>query len=273
MRQTTALLLALSSTACFSVHSVQEWNEDEPSGIPFYAAHGVWKQTTTYTLTWLEVSIAHAGDLEDPIAVFLLKEKGWDRAKAMEALAAEDPVAAFREAFAAYLFSSEELGKELSGESLASHLTRSLIGNTVEPLAVADYDRRYAYNVRAPFIGSAGSMLELAADGTLRKADAKVDTTKLADVLPISDLLTVALGAFLVEGMGGDRQLSLREKGYTYTFTKRIPWETPPQEPLAFDTQTIPFTRVPLDAGTRPKPKPGKTIEFGGTILVPEEMK
>ena len=273
MRPTIALGLALlPSTGCYSVHSVEKWTDTEPNGVPFYAARGVWKQTTTYTLTWLEVSIAPVGEQENPSAVFLMKERDWNREKAMQALEADDPVAAFSEAFAASLFSSAELGQELSGESPVSHLRRSLIGNTVEPLAVADYGQRYAYNVQAPFIGTASSMFELGADGTLRKAEAKVDSTKLADVLPISDLLTTALGLGVME-MSDDYQLSMREKGYVYTFTQRLEWESPPKAPLAFDTNTIPFTRVPLEAGAKPKPKPGKSIEFGGTILMPEEMK
>jgi hypothetical protein len=276
MRQTVALLLALSSSACFSVHSVEEWDGAKPAGIPFYAARGAWKQTTTYTVTWLELSLARLGDEANPIAVFLLGERGWDRAKAMEALQSDDPAAALRQTFDKALFSPDQLAAGLHAEERRLSddvpLTLTLIGNTVEPIAVPDYDQRYAFNVRVPFIGSASSMLELASDGTLRKGEAKLDTTKLADVLPISDLLTTAFGLGLTESTD-DHQLSLREKGFVYTFTKRLPWETPPQEPLAFDTKTIPFTRAPLDAGAKPKPKPGKAIEFDGTILVPEETK
>jgi hypothetical protein len=280
MLKALAVALLLSLPACYPVHSVKAWSADDPRGIPFYAPQGKRKQTTSYTVTWLEVSLVPTGG--GATKLFLIRESQWDRAKALALLTEDDAPTKFEAAFRAALLAPAEIQHGLSTPRRqlddGRPLLVALVGNSIEPLVEVDYGTRYAYNVHAPLIGTGNSLVELGGDGTLKKADAKVDSSKLADVLPIEEVLKAAFGISsdaerMAPGTTTKYQLDVQQKGYLFAFTKKHPWTAEVEPPLPFDTEANPFTRTALDASAKPKPKPENAIEFSGTIVPPKESK
>ena len=68
-----------------------------------------------------------------------------------------------------------------------------MVSNVITLETVVDYDDVYYYNVNIPLFGTANATMKLAGDGTLTEATTNVDTTKLAEEIPLSEFLTKKL--------------------------------------------------------------------------------
>lgn len=315
------LVLLVSVPSCISAVSVSTWDPDRPDGLPFFAKVGRLKQKTVRARTWLDVTLTvlhekAAGDRSKPSTMRIaIPEGAWAPKAVSDALAHAAKVAngvaatpenlpvALRRATEAFVDSAAgglpsldpltlfHAGKPEplpSGSSIAEHV----MANEVSIVAEPDYSNPLGFNVRAPFFSSATASLDVAPDGTLAKASAGLDTSKLADAIPLKDYLSAALGlasaASETVPKGVDRFVVLAEarvEGLKFTLTRTLPLGTRASKPgsdranvtavepdlkrnpLTFlDAQSV--TRSPLNAP--PAGDDDDKIQFSGSVALPK---
>jgi hypothetical protein len=169
----------------------------------------------------------------------------------------------------------------------ANGLSDAVASNSVTVDSVVDYTKQYFLNVTSYPFTSSTSNFELNADGTLSKGGATIDTTKLADVIPLNSYLSkvvehiapkVAVAAGLAGAAAVPRykiQLSISEQGYQYTLTKisalTVSSLASCSNPaLTFGTDL--WTRAPLGGAASDDGKADKSKQylFQGTVTPPK---
>ena len=114
-----------------------------------------------------------------------------------------------------------------------------MISNTASVEAMVDYDTKYYYNVRRPWIGSAEATAKLNQDGTLSEGSGKAESKtvqSLLDLVASTDLLSVkgrpsrADIALMPSGASVEfvqLQLSIKQEDFRHIRTAYLPDGSP----------------------------------------------
>lgn len=245
--------LALALTSCFSIYTIDKFNPEKPGGIPFFTKKLVAEQTTTYSLTWLKVSVeakpaspspgAGGTPPEGPApllksAVWLVDEHLWNPADVSAAATSATSLEDLRDKLDSSWFLDVKRindalqlkrGSAPTGLIQFSPLLLSMLSNSFKVIAENDYSQTYQINVDVPVFGSGSAGVKLAADGSLAEASGGVDATGFADVIPLKGLLEKQLG--LAEFMAPppvaapslEFNFVVEQQGYLYSLVKKFP--------------------------------------------------
>ena len=206
--------MALAVTVLGGCRAVSVWESASPTkplkGIPFYGKTAANKQTTSRVHTWQRATLT---------AMYVYADSGRPSRKEVAAVHVFDiPVinrsdlSAIQQAVAE--FNGSEYGDPMgkvrgivkvlgSISFVPDTLTLGrgrLMANTVEQVVVTDYSRRLYINSGQSWPGSSKVASELAADGTLSKADATVESkptelaTAIASLFPATSAFNALLG-------------------------------------------------------------------------------
>ncbi len=294
-----ALLVGLS--ACFSVYTVERSDPDNPTGIPFFAKRLINEHTTSYALTWLEVTVTvkpveqpnkqgeQSKNTAEHKGTWLVREDLWnpsivsnaaDEATSLDDLRDRldkelpglflDPGSIIQ----ALDFARPDVGEE-EKEPTHEGLVLSLIANATKVVAENDYEHPYSVNIRIPWFGTGSGTIKLGNDGSLAEATASVDT-KFADSIPLKGLLEKAFAiSTLVEPEPSKRSVNFvidsAQRGYLYSFRARSPAadKCVDYSPLRFLPWTYQFERTVLGS-----PKDGSdsdnAVSFSGAVKLPK---
>ena len=161
------------------------------------------------------------------------------------------------------------------------HLDQHLLANNSSFDSIVDYQNKYYFNTTVPPFGITTASMELAADGTISKASSTVDSTKLADLVPLKELLIdkwgiekIASGAALATvPRDYSWALSINTNGFKYTLEKTHPINSGLNLlPLNFNTSGISISREEFSKSNSAQKKANKNaISIQGTIILPEK--
>lgn len=285
-------LAAVTTYGCstFNVHKGQ----DRIAGVPFYGKVGKLKQATAYSRSWIELEFTFAdvnGGTRSNVqtAVLRLQESTFDGTAFNAGLTAaqaeaRNPNATPSTVAAAFLggapaikqISIQDIVKESATDftPTPTSLLQSLLSNVTEPITEVDYSTVYYYNARTPVFGSTSATIKLAADGSLTEASSSVDSTKLAEEIPLAEFLTKAFG-LPVSAVAGtttrELSVSVTRRGYVYTLTKlHDPTAARKQSPLAFGSEDS-VVRTVLGAEGGKKESTGREATFQGSVSLPKD--
>ena len=304
--------------------------EAEVGGVPFYLKKAAVQQATVYERTWMNAIItytpydADGKPIKHGIRKHIIKLAGntFDRGHLINSAsqvvcAADDQafvkdVVQLEDALVAgcsaarpinCAFKNGDLERESSsdfpgdGQSL-TFLTQSRVSSKTDRVEIVDYNQMYYFNSTIPPFGTTTAHIELNSDGTLTKADSTVDTTKLAEVLPVKDLLLDRLGlvpppaavpddaeaADLDElrdscGLTDDERqkrgvdVSVELDGYSYTLTKMHPDLTVEglnRMPLLFKDPKASIERTRFGKKSTKPEASNNAIKFSGAVELPK---
>lgn len=301
-----ALMILLGLNGCSAV-TISRDGTESVKGIPFYTKKGMKKHTEVISRTWLDAKLelcALKGGKREACesAIVRIREdqaeqslllKAEDAAKGKlpdavgEANAEEakagpklsDIVNAYSTALGDAKLSMKDIFDETKMTNdgklaVASKLAETVISKETATVAVADYSNKYYYNARVPVFGSAGIAIKLAGDGTINEASANLDTTKLADVIPLKEILSKAAGISTMaakmapeEAPKFSLEITYGQNGYLYTKTAlRELNPTAKQDDTTWDS----VVRTKLNSGENPSGDSGKGITFKGAITLPK---
>lgn len=289
------LLTTVLGSSCYSVYTVERANPEHPKGIPFFAKRMMAEQTTTYVLSWYEVTavekpLSEAGTVDPKAperkAVWLARQSTWDP-EIVTAVLNNEKVTSLDELhkeLSALFISADKIASDLAfssghntpqAEPTFDVLTKSMTANTVKVFPENDYDSPYEINIDAPYSGTASGTIKLGVDGSLSEATVSVDT-KLTDVLPLKGALESALGFGPLDAKPKRKvafAISIEQKGYVYSFSAKQPANKltdTPLSPLRFLPWVHYFESKPIGAAT-PESDPSKTATFSGAVKLPKE--
>lgn len=290
-----------------SVYNVYDDNKANVKGIPFYIKKGHVKQVTIYTRSWIETTINYYridGNKKiegtERSASISISEPTYDQIKLFNIF--EKVIKSAQNGFGAAIDKFHNLLEQSCGKNINCEITPQMIANeassdeisprlllqamasnssSYEP--IVDYNKLYYFNARVPLFGTTKASTKLAADGTLTEVSTSVDYSKLAELIPLKELLIDRWGleeiavALKKEEKPTIRNyvltLSICINGYKYSLTKyhkyKIGLNLPP---LRFDTDNISVNRVKF--GTESKSDNGKkkkAISIEGSIILPED--
>jgi hypothetical protein len=174
---------------------------EQVGGIPFYAKKAVYNQTTTYSQTWLTVTInverSFLTEKDEKIENQFIDSQSYDRVFSKSKISELDKLKL--EIISSGSLDETKVKDLITKFGAIEKLTdfnsveAEMIGNMVKEELVTDYSKTYYLNAPLPWFGSSSLSQELSSEGTLNKAEAKPDT-KLAEgissLIPISDFLT-----------------------------------------------------------------------------------
>lgn len=307
MQNATIVLIcsiAISGCSAFSVYDSDGTNK---KGVPFFLKTGKVKQTTSYTRSWIEATINFSvinGDNAEHdsqrVATIRISKETYDQYELIKAFADADK-SAMEGGFSGAVTSLQtSLSKSCKGEprincvinqqtmsdessptnTLPKLLFQALESNSSEYVTLVDYDKPYYFNATIPAFGTATATAKLAPDGTLTEATSTVDSTKLAELIPLKELLLSKLG---LEKTGQTAlstgkiapyslTLSITDNGYKYGLVKFHPYSSGLNfEPLKFSDKDVSVTRVKYADQSAKKDDPKKnSISIEGTIVLPE---
>ena len=315
MRRAAPILLATLLCSCVSTALVHEGGQ-RVSGIPFYMKTSVPHQATEYEVRWYEVQLSvhvkrtevvHTVVDDEPRLRPVVSSRPELRSGTVQ-LDQPDVLAYLHNRF------DERDVDSLRGavSSLASAIDPEdeiragravVVGNRLGRREFVDHGRVYYLNARMPWFGTGTVNPTLNSDGTLGKAELKSESTpeKLAELLPISEVLTAALvdeedpeetevvtymdgirvlvtddGTESVIGVGRPRvettiELRIVPRTLRRTYSKDLAQDESHDE-LGPDTPGVSFEDKAVAGATGGGPKPmGKAIQFSGSIQLPKE--
>ena len=269
-------------------------------GVPFYVKTSKVKQVTQYSRSWIEVQLDYA--VLDPASgkqsgkqsvIFLADPNKFEPQDAYaaygQALTEVDNgfravEQEFRSEFSTQckcdLSHSQLLTQTDSTAGSWPNLKQTLISNDTSVVTVVDYDHLYYFNSKVPPFGTSSATIKLAGDGTLTEASSTVDTTKLADLIPLKELLVDRLGlaapapggapALGVGATVGTLAMSVRTNGYHYRVTKIHQKGTSlNQDPLDI-TNNKTIVRSEFGSSSA-KAESSDAIKISGTVQLPKQ--
>jgi len=307
-----AILASLTVTACSSFDIYDDKGESV-KGIPYYIKKGAVKQTTAYSRSWLEVTIEYSKVKADGKAVsgsknsakFDIQMGNYDSIELLNAFAeAQEQVdSGFAIAFGTF---KTELDKGCSTSTINCSISPSdksddLSAKTPTPLnvhqefisnkatyeSIVDYSKIYYFNTTVPPFGTTTGSVTLAADGTLTTGTSTVDTTKLAEVIPLNEILLkkFKLGDYLPSVTSTDKSntkskppiptpiltISINKKSYQYNLTKHLPYNSGLNlTPLDFNSSDISIAVVTSNSSSGKPAANSNAIKLNGTIELPK---
>ena len=277
-------LLAVLSIGCQNAR-VHDGEGKSLPGIPFFAKKVVFKQTSSYEVGGLLVTLRL--DPKDPSSAQsrLVPATAAGQAKVQ---ALRDAITVCRSAAADACRHTVQAAFDALPVLDPAKAPNDLIANTVEPVVVVDDSRVLYLNSWFPVFGSSSVAPELAADGTLSKATVST-TSEWATVatafLPIKEFLT----AKLVPTPTGVKaaapetiECEISRAGYVYDFVGFFPRDKDPRtctqpptctaKPIPFDLSNGLFVRRPIGAATEKKDD-GKKVDFSGEVTIPKDKE
>jgi len=300
---------SLILTACSSF-DISDSQEEPVEGVPFYVKKGVVKQTSIYSRSWIEVELEYAVVKPDgkPItgtensAKFDIKLDSFHNIELLRAFASAQREIDNGFSAAFLVFKSElydscssttknclidplEKSKDLASTTFSpSSVHQELISNKAKYESVVDYDSKYYFNTTVPFFGTTTGSVTLATDGTLTTGTSTVDTTKLADVIPLNEYLLkkFKLGDYLPEAMiedDGDQQaaptailsISINKKSNQYNLVKYHSYSSGLNlAPLTFSTPNVSVEVITSNSSSSAPAASSNAIKINGTIELPK---
>ncbi len=273
--RTSMALLAVLAIGCQNAR-VQDGDGNSLPGIPFFAKKVVFKQTSSYEVTGILVTLRLDTKPGAPTQSRLVPAGTGGQAKVQELRAA---IAGCRTATADACRSSVQAAFDNLPALDPSKAPNDLVANTVEPIVVVDSSRVLYLNSWFPVFGSTTVAPELAADGTLSKATVSTTSdwaTVATSLLPITGLLPAKSVGFLhAEGTAPECEITSGVLVYDFVgFFPKDPRECakPPActaRPIPFDLSSGLFVRRPIGAATETK-EAGKKVGFSGEVTIPK---
>ena len=312
MRQSLIWLIMLSAVCALlpgcTAFSVHDDANNKKKGVPFYIKQGKVKQTTVYSRVWVDVTIDYqrlpSGEKipgTERAFAFVLSSSSYDQVLLMATFNDPDVVdeddfqvamANLTKALNSDCRSSNKnciipqkvLDRETDPEhAIPCNLVETLEANGAVQVTVVDYTNTYYFNTAVPAFGTASATAELAADGTLTKATSSVDSSKLADLIPLKELLVDKLGlspplAELDSKLAAmivpvhKTAISIGRDGYNYTLTKlHPPASTLNPDPLTFNSTEISVSRARFGKHVQGAASASEnTISIEGAIVLPD---
>lgn len=306
------LFASISITAC-SAFDVYDKSGNNKLGVPFYLKTGKVKQVTSYTRRWIEAKINYQKlSSGKPIkgtersAIFAIEHDTYDQVRLLESFAASKSGGEFTAAIISF---KNQLKKSCDGrinceisprmiiEQSSSKreksdiLSQKMESNISSYKVIVDYENPYYFNANIPLFGTATATAELATDGTLTKATSTVDSTKLADSIPLKELLLDKWGLvaeFSPENTTGGLNdlppatqrnhlitISISTNGYKYSITKYYPYSSGLNLiPLEFCDKKTSISKTNFSSIPKKKEdKKNNAIRFDGSIVLPESKE
>ncbi|MEW8437570.1 MAG: hypothetical protein AB2689_05375 [Candidatus Thiodiazotropha taylori] len=310
MIKTIILSIGIMSLTGCSAFKVHDKDDKYRQGVPFYAKTGKVKQVTSYTRSWIVVKIDYQqinADGEsikgaERSAVFNISNKSYDQAELLNSFATSDTGGEFSQTIILFKNQLRESCKnqvncELTPQEIIKEssltMTKSVIlsqeleSNSSSYEVIVDYENPYYFNANIPLFGTATATAKLATDGTLTEASSTVDSTKLADSIPLKELLLDkwGLGGAVSDAgtadalVGGasvaDRSyllsISISTNGYKYSISKYHPISSGLNlSPLKLSDDGISVFKAQFGNTSNKKEKKKNAIEFDGSIVLPE---
>lgn len=299
------VLCALLIGGC-SAFRVNDNNKENIKGVPFYIKKGIVKQNTSYSRSWIEATINYYKINVDKkalgterSAIFSISQSTYNQIELLKsfAIANEASLNGFGEAISTLHSLLEESCKnkincEISPQNIANEADINVVSpslllqvlelNTTSYEAIVDYENPYYFNATVPPFGTTTASLKLAPDGTLSEVSSTVDSSKLADLIPLKELLVDKWGLGKIADKDSLAALAERDfaftlsisiNGYKYNLSKVHPYNLGlNMPPLGFDTDGISVSRTKF--GNEPKKddeKKKKAISIEGSIVLPED--
>lgn len=281
-----AALLLVPVSGC-SVYRVSDSSGRPLGGIPFYARSAECRQQTIWQEDVRNVSLqvvelvsgtGEAGKRERSIfsASKLVAGRTIDGATALRKTAQETTTLAHLDA----LYAAFEALPAYQPADWANPTYLVLAANSNAPHHIVDYSRPYFLNTTRPITGSASATAEIAADGTLSKASAEVESKTLETLLamvPIKEkLLDRWIGSPDISALTDEAnilaRLEIEYRPVLHTLTRSTPLtqQCPQLEPIAATEQrSASYTRTQVTAPREAAQAPGQGIGFTGQITLP----
>ena len=304
MKRTILLVICVllfTSCSAFRVHE----NNKAVKGIPFYIKKGMVKQETSYTRSWIEATINYYkinGDKKklgtERSATVYISESTYNQIELLKIFVEADKAAS--SGFGAALTKFHTLltentmpqsNSEITPQTIKieasldtkspTSLLQSLESNSSSFESIVDYTQKYYFNATIPPFGTTTSTAKIASDGTLSEASSTVDSTKLAESIPLKELLIDKWG--LEKIFGAEKEvktprdfsftLSVSTNGYKYTLTKYHKFTSELNfVPLKFSDKGISVSRAKFgDTKENDDEKDKKSISINGSIVLPED--
>jgi len=176
-----------------------------------------------------------------------------------------------------------------------NNLIESIISNTFETVATVDYSTKYYFNTRIYPFSTNDSTITISDKGTLTEASNNIDTTGLAEVIPLNDFLLDKLSIGVGEDptpIAGANKIMQRQNinqnipkieyklifitkidGFKYELIKTINnANSIPNNPLTIGDKGISVIRSKIGqmAQKPDKPKDDKSFIINGSITPPK---
>jgi hypothetical protein len=278
-------LLAVLSIGCQNARVHDQDGKSVP-GIPFFAKKVVFKQTSSYEVRGLLVTLRLD---PKPGAAAQSRLVAADAAGQAKVQALRTAIAGCRSAAADICRSSVQAAFDSLPAFDTTAAPKELVGNAVEAVVVVDGSRTLYLNSWFPVFGSTTVAPELAADGTLSKATVSTTSewaTVATSFLPVKELLTGKLAPAqatkMVTGAAGPEmpECEISGAGFIYDFVGFFPNDPrvcaePPActaRPIPFDLAGGLFMRRPAGAAADKKDE-GKKVGFSGEVTLPENKE
>lgn len=264
-------------------------------GIPFYIKKARCKQETTYLEPIFEVALIEeldAGNAEwketgqQSIALSL---SGFEAARC-QGLFMPDDDQDLRERFKNLRDPDRYSGRYYPKNSYlpSSPDDYQMISDTAVLETYVDYDQVFYINTKRAWSGSSNATIVLAGDGTLTKAEAKIDDTTfqtVLSVLPVSAYLSKTLGLVSEPEVKKALQpeeppvrtrirLAVKSTFYVHTFFRFVyPSGTDPHEckpaTLTNQSEGVNYRRQEHKPAQAEAPKKEPAITFKGSVVLP----
>lgn len=305
MKRTIILAVCILLFTGCSAFRVHDNNNKNVKGIPFYIKKGVVKQVTIYNRSWIEATVNYYkmnGDKKisgtERSATMYISETSYNQLELLKIFTQADASASSGFGVAIKTFhdllkqgcdnkinceiSPQMIAKEADPKEISpTELLQSLESNSSSYEAIVDYSNLYFFNATVPPFGTTSASATLASDGTLTEVSSTVDSSKLAELIPLKELLIDKLGLEEIAGVAmavpAPRNfsftLSININGYKYNLTKFHPYKAGLNlEPLHFDTDGISVSRTKFgNTQKKDDEKKTKAISIEGSIVLPED--
>ncbi len=280
-------------------------------GIPFYIKTAVVKQNSVYTRSWIETTIRfhkiqdkNKIENSEKTATFFISQDTYNQTELLKSFSQSNTLrgGVFNTALTNFqkqlekscktdnkvncIITQQTLTKELSiATQTPKSLLQTLESNSSAYETMVDYGKLYYFNATIPPFGTTTATAKLSPDGTLSEASSTVDASKLADLIPLKELLVDKWGLDKksdVSGLTNKPQkdysltISINVNGYKYTLTKYHPYNSGLNlAPLLFSSKEISVSKVGYggsqkkEGGSSEKNKNSILIE--GAIILPKK--
>lgn len=258
------LTAGFAMSACGSLYHVGT-DAERIKGVPFYVKKAVCKQEQVYIEPLARVTLTRGDSGSEKIYSTIVREeflRDFDFARKLEAVITD--------------LKCKTWAPETIPDPPTVHYVK--VANTAALEAYVDYSRPYYLNVKKPWIGSSSATAEIAPDGTLARAEAKVEddtVERLAGVFPIGAALASRLGIREAEVAAGDDvklRVHIESLAYRHTFTKLTTPDTLGACTAADGMlKNASYRREEVRAGGGDQVEPENAISVSGTILLPKK--
>ncbi len=283
------VLGVLAGCNAFSVHE----GATSVNGVPFYIKKERLTQVTVRHRYWIDIRLdVKSPDRAATIQTFRLyaSPQGFSELAAYNAhsaAAGADPdqiantFATALDRACSCVIDWSTIDEETSVQNAVSSLGMVLVSNKLDRQSYVDYGAVHYFNSRVPPFGTNTATVELAPDGTMTKGTAAPDATKLADLIPLKELLIDkwGLGADAVSTQSSNMvsngslpvEMTVAIDGFVYRYSReldRVPAALTPLD--AASALSIERSRFGAPDSAKPKEDGAGAITFEGAVKLPK---